>query len=889
MAEFDTIQQELEHAREQQRLNIPAKRILEKIQSIPSDFENLKRRWFWELLQNASDYNDEVEVKLELYPDRIVFMHNGKPFRPIDTENLIAPDSGKDDLETRAEDTIGQFGTGFISTHVLSSHITVSGLIKSEQREEYHNFQFTLDRSGFTDKELLKHAITLTSQESNRSLILSSYTPDSFDTVFSYNLNQNLPGILPGQAVAPGLEYIYNVLPYTLAFMPKVKRVKVINYNTNFVEFKEQDFIPYFDSNNFNCTIITKNKIDDALKNETKIFTLESYGDAAVIVQIDNQCIQSYPPKLTKLFCSLPMIGTEEFSSPVAINSAKFLPKTERNGIRLSYNDVINRTIMTSATTAYKNLVSKLIEENYDGFYNIVNWTYFNGSENEKDWFLENVIGPIKYHLSMNAVVRTQTGRISMKVLRMPYFNKEELKKDKLEVFYDLCAEYMPILVPCKSDFPKWFDNIDFNVFKSSKFEIKDLMQLVEVHKNIQNLTERISNPSEWLVKLIELVLVIDASLLDQFKIIPNQLGDFVFLKDDINYDDELDIGLIEIYDTLKGASYKTILLDKRFEQVANLLPPSNKKGEIDLCKAIDDAFSEITENERSGVKFQSALTLMFKWLASCEMDETILRERFKWFTPKKPQLFLETIPDYDRDKVLSIAQSGQLATLAKIIESKLPESDLALLTGNASELVNLAKLMEDVTGGYNKLIEYAEILKKDDEDFKFKLHIGEQIEQAFKEALSASGLNSSVSNIKHHGIGSHDFEITNLVNEKKFYIELKSFVSGITDTLHLAPIQADFGASNPANYALVAIARPDSIESVTVEYIKSNAIAKTELRDLVSKGLNDYYKYNQISSERNLYLVLREAIRINVSLSDVKFSAFSFDRLIERIYSQIR
>jgi hypothetical protein len=37
MPEFNNIQDELEHAREQQRLNIPAKRILEKIQGIPSD------------------------------------------------------------------------------------------------------------------------------------------------------------------------------------------------------------------------------------------------------------------------------------------------------------------------------------------------------------------------------------------------------------------------------------------------------------------------------------------------------------------------------------------------------------------------------------------------------------------------------------------------------------------------------------------------------------------------------------------------------------------------------------------------------------------------------------------------------------------------------------
>ena len=165
MDSLNNIQQEVELAREQQRMNIPAKRILEKIQGIPSDIEKLQRRWFWELLQNASDYNDQVEVELELHTDKLVFKHNGKPFRPIDTENLIAPDSGKDNLELRTDDTIGQFGTGFISTHVLSSHITVRGLLKSELKEEYHKFEFTLDRSGFTDKEELKNGIKKASKE----------------------------------------------------------------------------------------------------------------------------------------------------------------------------------------------------------------------------------------------------------------------------------------------------------------------------------------------------------------------------------------------------------------------------------------------------------------------------------------------------------------------------------------------------------------------------------------------------------------------------------------------------------------------------------------------------------------------------------------------------
>lgn len=106
------ITEELNDAKEIQRLSIPAKRLKEKLAPIPSTFESLRRRWFWELLQNASDYNDEVSVRMELFPDKVIFSHNGLPFRAIDTENLISPDSGKDDEEIQAKDPIGQFGTG---------------------------------------------------------------------------------------------------------------------------------------------------------------------------------------------------------------------------------------------------------------------------------------------------------------------------------------------------------------------------------------------------------------------------------------------------------------------------------------------------------------------------------------------------------------------------------------------------------------------------------------------------------------------------------------------------------------------------------------------------------------------------------------------------------
>ena len=222
---------ELVEARDAQRLNIPAKRLMEKLGPIPSTVDDLKRRWFWELLQNASDYNETVDVILELSEDVVVFKHNGNPFRAIDTENLIAPDSGKDDQEIRSIDMIGQFGTGFISTHVLSFRITVAGVIRSEKEEsQFAQFKFDLNRKEYQDKEKLKESIAASSSQLEKSLELITYNSTLFNTSFTYHLKENIAGLDSTAIVADGLAYVMDMLPYTLSCMPKIQSVKILNH-----------------------------------------------------------------------------------------------------------------------------------------------------------------------------------------------------------------------------------------------------------------------------------------------------------------------------------------------------------------------------------------------------------------------------------------------------------------------------------------------------------------------------------------------------------------------------------------------------------------------------------------------------------------------------------
>lgn len=95
-----------------------AQRLIEKLSLLRNRKDASRKRWFWELLQNASDYNDSVNVELIVDGGQVVFRHDGLPFIDTDVFNLIRPDSNKKD-DIRRKDNIGKFGSGFVSPHTL--------------------------------------------------------------------------------------------------------------------------------------------------------------------------------------------------------------------------------------------------------------------------------------------------------------------------------------------------------------------------------------------------------------------------------------------------------------------------------------------------------------------------------------------------------------------------------------------------------------------------------------------------------------------------------------------------------------------------------------------------------------------------------------------------
>lgn len=93
---------------------------LEKLRkSSKENQEIFRKRWIWELIQNASDCcRDGEKIDIEIKFDghsKLSFGHNGKGFKEENLWSMVTQISSKQSDDK----TTGQFGTGFITTTLL--------------------------------------------------------------------------------------------------------------------------------------------------------------------------------------------------------------------------------------------------------------------------------------------------------------------------------------------------------------------------------------------------------------------------------------------------------------------------------------------------------------------------------------------------------------------------------------------------------------------------------------------------------------------------------------------------------------------------------------------------------------------------------------------------
>ena len=330
-------------------------KIQDKLNELRSkDVDISSYRWIWELIQNAKDCtNSTGKIDIEIYFDSkqkiVEFRHNGKLFATKNIVYLIEQVSTKE--RSRNSASTGKFGTGFLTTNLLSPIITISGLLHDEDESNIARFQVTIDRSGKSLDEL-KEAIKRSCDqlEANTKNITDDVDENAMNTKFSYSLDES------GVNVAKvGLENFLITAPYVFAFVSELNKITVTA--DGFVTVYTRDKVGTTQSDNTFVSRIRKNNSPDIIN----IFTIQNdtLMLAAEIKQYDRENhIVCYSDFLPRLFCDFPLLGTHDFAFPVVINSRAFDPTEPRNGIFLyGDNGEQNRNILKAwfcGTTYYR-------------------------------------------------------------------------------------------------------------------------------------------------------------------------------------------------------------------------------------------------------------------------------------------------------------------------------------------------------------------------------------------------------------------------------------------------------------------------------------------------------------------------------------------------------
>lgn len=789
---------------------LSAKDIDDKLKKVTNRPEIAKRRWFWELLQNAKDavkQTEKVSVKLIISSDNgqpfVEFLHNGNPFRYQDAKNLIFPYSDKEDEEN--SDKSGRFGTGFLATHILSKQIKVKGIYLKDQQAL--DFNFTLDRTG-TDKPQIAESISNTWQEfrKNRTEIASyTYDQKNFETSFRYDLDAESLVVASNSLADFGIS-----LPFALAFIPKIETVEIDNKLEGVKTFFHKKEIKAL-TENINQFVIEKTVVkNDGTQSENINLIICTDGTIDVALEIYEQEGKTFIKKFLEhqpiLFCAFPLIGASDFKFPTVINSTSFIPKEERDGIWLDNAGygLSNQILFEKVVPLYSSLCSYASTQNWKQTHLLLKSLNENitiADFNTK-WFKEKIQTLLRtYAVQIPLVDILNSQRVSAS---LAYFSSEVKEEYRLEL-WEFIKDLFPEKVMMKAEVNDWYEVL-FD--ECPQVTAKSLTKYIASLKSIEALQTSLGKTKEetqkWLDTFVTYIVKVESTLLNgtDTQILPNQFGIFK-RKDELYLDDEtIDEPLKEILATIatfskKVYDWRTDMLDKKIF----LELPTNRVRTIALIgTTITEVVKELLRDDNPSNELRDLFSRLLNWLYE---NPHKAKEHFKGL--KTDTLLYKCADERKLGKfteMFKLDRDGKLNV----------DEQIALLKDPRIHLLNDPDLELKVKLGEQVLADQ----QREQEEFEFKKKTGDIFETLFHQLVNAD---NRFTIIKVEG--EEDFIITNISTGNKFYIELKSIRNG-EQQIQMTHKQAKKANEYPSSYFLCII--PNNGNVIDETYFRANA-----------------------------------------------------------------
>lgn len=712
---FDDSQQRAHH----QNIATKILRDMSDLRGKAEESKTAPRRWIWELIQNAKDVHQAgvVDILVELKENHeIVFKHNGKPFSADNIRFLIEQISTKD--RNKDEDgnrkTTGKFGTGFLTTHLLSEFVTIQGVAKEDGLSP-KKFVLRLDRSGYELDEITDAVEKAKASVYNLDDLETyhDYEPNNLNTVFKYPLNDDLSL----RIAKDGLEDLKKCLPYALLFVPEIKTLHIAHLNDLYYmaddnPFEEIEFIT--------INIENQDFLDDP---EEHIFVKLTSGHTSIAIPVEvveNQVkILPINHTIPRLFCDFPLIGTEYFSFPAIINNPDFNPTDPRDGVYLTGSQHKpnrlsdeNKEIVQVAIRLYYQLLDHAIANEWENLHLLANITplkdppYWVNSQ----WFNDEVLKPIRNKILHAKIVRTAKGELASILTpekKSFMWFPTAFRKEIREKIWELSSDWFPHCLPAKSDVELWY-KLAWD--ECGKLTLQQFSAFVEQKKSLSELNKVLitKDPIEWLNDFYMLLGMDEKeyhTIMDKREIVPDQNGNFS--KRSQLHEDSGDI----------TGDFK-IILEEFDNEIRSELADENIELNFDE-RLIDEAYvvKEITAEVTSKTvdrdiaqKYRTALNHLLIYFRN-HPDKS--KKLF-------PTIFKNKHLLYDDDEILeNISKAEQLDDLLKEFDATTTEDLRAILSRQPSQNNELLPITQEllVDMGISNIEEWKEALE--DKDLK--------------------------------------------------------------------------------------------------------------------------------------------------------------------------
>jgi hypothetical protein len=541
-----------------------------------------RRRWIWELIQNAKDTPNDfgsVSIEIRLSETSLTFSHNGNPFSIANLVGIIQQVSTKSS-ESTDEETTGKFGTGFITTHMLSRIINVSGNVVYDS--QFKKFDFELNRDAETQELLLdkvedqiKQLYKLPDDSLFKPEPIASLVRNEniYDTSFSYPLSDNSV-----KYAQQGVEDLKQTAHYALLFNKRIKQFEVHNEITN-----EHYKISRVESKNISEQIeevITKIEFNESTSHfHLLCFRKEKEFDIAIPVLVTEKGYEVLvPDKSTpRVFKDFPLIGTENWGSNFVLNSKKFQPTEPRDGLELHIEEdapkkeqELNRETLKEIYGAFADLVNQLAASTFQisNLHLLCESALLKNKSSEHDdvleWLKEEIQIPFRSSLVNLPLVLTVEGLKPISECKFPEFTKVD---DKHKEFYSICESVIKEFVPVESCYEDWLSIIKGDSESWGEgllFELEDLVTLIKTKAELTSFTEFETEDKliQWLNSFYAFLIANTKTDLFKHEIIPNQERKFAKAAE-LSIDTGIPSEIKDIAKTF-GLEYRSKLADKK-------------------------------------------------------------------------------------------------------------------------------------------------------------------------------------------------------------------------------------------------------------------------------------------------------------------------------------